>query len=120
MAAKVRTAAEAHGRKFYIMYDVTGWTAMQQQIKDDWTNKMKAHTASEIADKMPADYLVPSKELYVAALQNQLSIFGTDCKMPAAGPATVLKVEQNYVSSFRGKNANLSETYTNEFANKAS
>ena len=81
---------------------------------------MKAHTASEIADKMPADYLVPSKELYVAALQNQLSIFGTDCKMPAAGPATVLKVEQNYVSSFRGKNANLSETYTNEFANKAS
>jgi hypothetical protein len=46
MAVKVRAAAEAHGRKFYIMYDVTGWTSMQQQIKDDWTNKMKAHTAS--------------------------------------------------------------------------
>ena len=81
---------------------------------------MKAHTATEIADKMPADYLVPSKDLYVAALQNQLSIFGTDCKMPAAGPQTVLSIEQNFVSSFKGKNANLSETYTNEFANKAS
>src|SRR6266516_100922 len=81
---------------------------------------MKAHTAAEIADKMPADYLVPSKDLYVAALQNQLSIFGTDCKMPAAGPQTILSIEQNFVSSFKGKSANLSETYTNEFANKAS
>ncbi|MEU6852274.1 discoidin domain-containing protein [Actinacidiphila alni] len=46
MAAKVRSAAESHGRKFYIMYDVSGWTSMQQEIKADWTNKMKAHTAS--------------------------------------------------------------------------
>src|SRR6202521_4178308 len=81
---------------------------------------MKAHTAAEIADKMPADYLVPSKDLYVSALQNQLSIFGTDCQMPAAGPQTVLSIEQNFVSSFKGKNANLPETFTNEFANKAS
>ena len=81
---------------------------------------MKAHTASEIADKMPADYIVPSRDLYIAALQNQLSIFGTDCKMPAAGPQTVLNIEQKFVSSFKGKSANLSETYTNEFADKAS
>jgi hypothetical protein len=46
MAVKVRSAAEAYGRKFYIMYDVTGWTNMQSEIKTDWTNKMKAHTAS--------------------------------------------------------------------------
>ncbi|HEY3709061.1 MAG TPA: glycoside hydrolase family 71/99-like protein [Amycolatopsis sp.] len=46
MAAKVRSAAESHGRKFYVMYDVTGWTNMQQEIKDDWTSKMSAHTAS--------------------------------------------------------------------------
>ncbi|TMD22633.1 MAG: transporter substrate-binding domain-containing protein [Chloroflexi bacterium] len=81
---------------------------------------MKAHSAAEIAAKMPADYLVPSKDLYVTALQNQLSIFGTDCKMPSAGPQTVLSIEQKYVSTFKGKNANLGETYTNEFANKAS
>jgi NitT/TauT family transport system substrate-binding protein len=81
---------------------------------------MAAHSADDIAAKMPADYLVPSKDLYVAALKNQMAIFGTDCKMPAAGPQTVLSILQNYVSSFKGKNANLSETYTNEFANKAS
>jgi NitT/TauT family transport system substrate-binding protein len=81
---------------------------------------MKAHTAEEIATKMPADYLVPSKDLYVSALKNQLSIFGTDCKMPAAGPSTVLGILQNYVSSDKGISVNLSETYTNDFANKAS
>ncbi|MFD5074668.1 glycoside hydrolase family 71/99-like protein [Streptomyces sp. NPDC058371] len=46
MAQKVRQSAEANGRKFYIMYDVTGWTSMQTQIKEDWTSKMKAHTSS--------------------------------------------------------------------------
>jgi chitodextrinase len=46
MAAKVRSAAETHSRAFYIMYDVTGWTAMQSEIKADWTGKMSAHTAS--------------------------------------------------------------------------
>ncbi|MFK4120298.1 xylosidase [Streptomyces longwoodensis] len=46
MAAKVRNAAESHGRRFYIMYDVSDWTNMQSEIKADWTNKMKAHTAS--------------------------------------------------------------------------
>ncbi|MGS2616758.1 galactose-binding domain-containing protein [Micromonospora sp. LZ34] len=46
MAVKVRAAAERFGRKFYVMYDVTGWTAMQSQLKEDWTTKMSAHTAS--------------------------------------------------------------------------
>ncbi|MFG1849863.1 discoidin domain-containing protein [Micromonospora carbonacea] len=46
MTVKVRDAAERHGRRFYIMYDVTGWTSMQSQIKEDWTTKMSAHTAS--------------------------------------------------------------------------
>jgi chitodextrinase len=46
MAAKVRSAAESHGVKFYIMYDVSGWTTMQPEIKTDWTAKMSGHTAS--------------------------------------------------------------------------
>jgi NitT/TauT family transport system substrate-binding protein len=81
---------------------------------------MKAHTAAEIADKMPADFIKPTRELYVQALQNQLAIFGTDCKMPTGGPETVQRIQQQFVASFKGKSANLSETYTNEFASKAS
>jgi hypothetical protein len=46
MATKVRTAAEAYGRKFYIMYDVSGWTNMQSEIKTDWTSKMSALSSS--------------------------------------------------------------------------
>ncbi|MET0493162.1 MAG: discoidin domain-containing protein [Actinoplanes sp.] len=46
MTLKVRAAAEATGRKFYLMYDVTGWTNMQSELKTDWTTKMSAHTAS--------------------------------------------------------------------------
>ena len=46
MATRVRTAAETYGRKFYIMYDVSGWTAMQSEIKTDWTSKMSALTSS--------------------------------------------------------------------------
>ena len=46
MAAKVKAAAEKNKVKFYIMYDVTSWTAMKEEIKTDWTNKMKAYTAS--------------------------------------------------------------------------
>jgi len=46
VTAKVRTAAEMYDRKFYIMYDVSGWTNMQTEIKTDWTNKMSAYTSS--------------------------------------------------------------------------
>ena len=38
MAVKVKTAAELYNRKFYIMYDLSGWTTMQSEIKSDWTN----------------------------------------------------------------------------------
>ncbi|MHA4809766.1 glycoside hydrolase family 71/99-like protein [Flavitalea flava] len=46
VTAKVKTAAEKYARKFYIMYDVSGWTNMQSELKTDWTNKMKTYTSS--------------------------------------------------------------------------
>lgn len=46
VTTRVRSAAESHGRKFYIMYDVSGWASMRDEIKSDWTGKMSAHTAS--------------------------------------------------------------------------
>ncbi|TME14939.1 MAG: ABC transporter substrate-binding protein [Chloroflexi bacterium] len=102
---------------------VSGHKDVAQRLVNVYVKTLKfihSHTAAQIAEKMPADYYAGDKNLYVTALQNQLSIFGTDCKMPAAGPQTVLDIEKNYVSNFKGKTAKLSETYTNEFANKAS
>ncbi|GAA1275224.1 discoidin domain-containing protein [Saccharothrix xinjiangensis] len=46
VTAHVRRAAEKHGVKFYIMYDVTNWANMQSEIKADWVDKMRAHTSS--------------------------------------------------------------------------
>uniref|UniRef100_A0A914EHQ7 Uncharacterized protein n=1 Tax=Acrobeloides nanus TaxID=290746 RepID=A0A914EHQ7_9BILA len=46
MASRVRTAAETYGRKFYIMYHISGWYSMQTEIKTDWTNKMQNYTNS--------------------------------------------------------------------------
>ncbi|WDF80336.1 glycoside hydrolase family 71/99-like protein [Mucilaginibacter sp. KACC 22773] len=46
MAAKTKIAAEKNGVKFYIMYDVSGWTNMQTELKTDWTNKMSQYTSS--------------------------------------------------------------------------
>src|SRR6266699_1402398 len=79
-----------------------------------------SHTADQIASQMPTDYFAGDKAAYVSDLQSQLSIFGTDCKMPAGGPETVQKIQQQFVTSYKGKSANLAETYTNEFADKAS
>ena len=46
VTAKVKIAAEKYGRKFYIMYDVSGWTNMQAELKTDWANKMKTYISS--------------------------------------------------------------------------
>jgi len=79
-----------------------------------------SHTAAQIADQMPTDYFAGDKASYVADLQSQLGIFGSDCKMPAGGSENVQKIQQQFVASYKGKSANLSETYTNDFAAKAS
>jgi len=38
MAQKVMHSAEKFNRKFYIMYDLSGWTNFHTQIKQDWNN----------------------------------------------------------------------------------
>ncbi|MDT8843933.1 ABC transporter substrate-binding protein [Paraburkholderia fungorum] len=72
------------------------------------------HSAEEIAAKMPEDYQ-KDKPLYVSALKASLPMYTTDGKMPADGPATVLKVLSAFNPSVKGKHIELAKTYTNEF-----
>jgi NitT/TauT family transport system substrate-binding protein len=81
---------------------------------------MQTHTAAQIADMMPADYYAGNKDLYVTALQNQMAIFSPDGLMPAGAPQSVLNVENASNLIPQGKQIDLSLTYTNEFASKAS
>ena len=46
ITAKVNTAAIANNRKFYIMYDATGWTNMATEMPADWTSTMSQYTSS--------------------------------------------------------------------------
>jgi len=82
-----------------------------------WIN---AHSADEIAAKMPADYYAGDKTLYVTAMQNQKAIFSADGTMPSDGPPTVLGIEQQIGKVKAGQNIDLSQTYTNQFASAAS
>lgn len=45
-AEKVKKAAEKYQRKFYLMYDISGWDNFETEIKKDWTEVMKKHTES--------------------------------------------------------------------------
>ena len=72
------------------------------------------HSPEEIAAKMPDDYQ-KDKLLYVSALKASLPMFTTDGRMPADGPATVLKVLSAFNPSVKGKHIELAKTYTNEF-----
>lgn len=80
---------------------------------------MHAHTAAEIADKMPADYYAGNKALYVTALQNQMAIFSPDGLMPSGAPQSVLNTEYQSNLVPKDKQIDLTTTYTNEFASKA-
>jgi Carbohydrate binding module (family 6) len=46
VTAKVNTAAQAYDRKFYVMYDASGWTNMQTEMPADWTANMAQYTSS--------------------------------------------------------------------------
>jgi NitT/TauT family transport system substrate-binding protein len=81
---------------------------------------MQTHTAAQIADMMPADYYAGNKALYVTALQNQMAIFSPDGLMPDGAPQSVLNVENASNLIPQGTKIDLSLTYTNEFASKAS
>jgi len=41
VTTEVRTAAETYGRKFYIMYDMSGWNNMESEMEADWTDVIK-------------------------------------------------------------------------------
>jgi hypothetical protein len=46
VTARVNTAAQAYDRKFYIMYDASGWTNMQSEMPADWTANMAQYASS--------------------------------------------------------------------------
>ena len=82
---------------------------------------IQAHSATEIADKMPADYYAGvGKDAYVKALDSEKGIYNPTGIMPTGGPETCLTVLSSFNPTVKGKSVDVSKTYTDEFVKAAS
>jgi NitT/TauT family transport system substrate-binding protein len=114
------------------------YPATSLYMQTDWVNNNKAtvqklvnayvatltwiqqHSGAEIADKMPADYYKGvGKDAYVAALNSEKGIFNPTGIMPSDGPATCLAVLGAFNTTVKGKQIDLTKTYTDEFVKAA-
>ena len=68
---------------------------------------------------MPKDFYVGDKEGYVKALADGKGMFTADGVMPADGPQTVLNVLSSFSKNVKGKQIDLSKTFTSEFVKAA-
>ena len=80
---------------------------------------ISTHSAREIADRMPDDYYVANKQMYIDALEVSKLTFTADGVMPENGPASVLEVMKRFDKVVQGKTINLANTFTSEFVNAA-
>ena len=108
------------------LYMSTDWVNAHKEVTQKLANAfvktlkfIHDHTAEEIAAKMPKDFMVGDPEGYVAALAAGKEMFTADGVMPEDGPKTVLAVLSAYSKSLKGKEIDLSKTYTTEFVKAA-
>jgi len=77
-----------------------------------------SHDAAELAALVPQDFWAGDKDLYVASLRQQKSVFSTDGRMPKDGPATMASIFTG-LGANRGKVIDISRTFTDEFVDAA-
>jgi len=104
------------------LYMETSWV---EEHKDDVQKLANAfvktlryintHSAAEIADKLPPDFYFGDKDGYIKALEAGKGMFTADGVMPEDGPKTVLTVLSEFSKNVKGKQIDLSKTYTTEF-----
>lgn len=80
---------------------------------------LQANSAGAVADKMPEDYYVGDKPLYLTALGASMNMFNPTGVMPSDGPATVLKVLAAFNKDLDPNKIDLKKTYTDEFVQSA-
>jgi NitT/TauT family transport system substrate-binding protein len=109
------------------LYLTTGYVRKNPEVVQKLVNVyvetlkwIQAHSAAEIADRMPAAYYAGvGKAVYTKALQNEKGMYSPDGLMPADGPETVYKVLSAFDPTVKGHPVDLSKTYTDDFVNKA-
>jgi NitT/TauT family transport system substrate-binding protein len=104
------------------LYLETAWVDAHKEESQKLANAfvktlrfINTHSAAEIAEKMPKDFYVDDKDGYIKALDAGKSMFTPDGVMPEDGPKTVLAVLSEFSKNVKGKQIDLSKTYTTEF-----
>ncbi|NEW94638.1 ABC transporter substrate-binding protein [Rhodopseudomonas sp. BR0M22] len=108
------------------LYMDRGWMeankATVQKLVNAFVKTLKwihAHSAEEIADKMPKDYYAGDRALYVQGLKDGKVQYSPDGVMPTGAPESVAKILASFSPNLQGKTVDLSKTYTTEFVAKA-
>jgi NitT/TauT family transport system substrate-binding protein len=108
------------------LYMETAWVEEHrdevQKLANAFVKTLKfinTHSAAEIAEKMPKDFYVGDKDGYVKALEAGKGMFTVDGVMPEDGPKTVLAVLSEFSKNVKGKQIDLTKTYTTEFVKAA-
>jgi sulfonate transport system substrate-binding protein len=108
------------------LYTKADWIAAHSKEVQAMTNAIIAtlkwihsHTPEEIAEKMPPEYVGKDKAAYVAALKNTVPMYSTDGKMDPKGAQAVLAVFSQSSPEVKNAHIDLSQTFTNAFAEKA-
>ena len=106
------------------LYMQTAWVSRHKPEVQKLVNALvralryiQNHTAAEIASQMPEEFYAGDKGVYVKALALSKPIFIPDGRMPAQGPANVLRILARTEKSIQGKTLDLGSTYTLEFVN---
>ncbi|ALN74997.1 ABC transporter substrate-binding protein [Aureimonas sp. AU20] len=79
---------------------------------------MKDHSAEEIVDKLPSDFVTGDKATYVKAVENAKAIFSLDGTFKTEDLQTPLAVLKTFNASVAKTDIDLSKTYTNAFVEK--
>jgi NitT/TauT family transport system substrate-binding protein len=103
------------------LYVQTAWLetnrATAQKLATAFVETLRfidTHSATEIADLVPAEYYAGDRDLYIRALTESKEMFTTDGKMPRGGPEQVLAVLAAVNTNVAGKAIELSNTFTDE------
>ncbi|MGO7169490.1 ABC transporter substrate-binding protein [Rhizobium leguminosarum] len=79
---------------------------------------MNTHSAEEIVEKLPKEFISGDRATYVKAVQNAKPIFSVDGKFNEADTQTPLAVLRSFNEKVAAATIDLSKTYTNAFVDK--
>ncbi|MFC3164917.1 ABC transporter substrate-binding protein [Ciceribacter thiooxidans] len=79
---------------------------------------MNSHSAEEIVDKLPKEFISGDRDTYIKAVENAKAIFSKDGRISAEDIKTPLAVLKSFNEKVAAAEIDLTKTYTNEFVDK--